>query len=107
MNIMLVTVTERTREIGVRKAIGAAPLTIMGQFITEAVVITVTGGLIGIVLGTLLSWLVADLVGWSLFISSSSYLLAAGFSIFVGVFFGWYPAMKASRLDPIEALNYE
>ncbi len=107
MNIMLVSVAERTREIGVRKAMGAAPLTIMGQFITEAIVLTITGGLIGIGLGTLLSWLVADILGWSLYISYTSYLLAAGFSTLVGVFFGWYPAMKASKLDPIEALNYE
>ncbi|MFA5467483.1 MAG: ABC transporter permease [Sphaerochaetaceae bacterium] len=107
MNIMLVSVAERTREIGVRKAMGASPWTIMGQFITEAIVLTITGGLIGIGLGTLLSWFVADLVGWSLYISYSSFIFAAGFSTLVGVFFGWYPAMKASKLDPIEALNYE
>ena len=107
MNIMLVSVAERTREIGVRKAMGASPWTIMGQFITEAIVLTITGGIIGIGLGTLLSWLVADIVGWNLYISYASFLFAAGFSTLVGVFFGWYPAMKASRLDPIEALNYE
>ena len=107
MNIMLVSVAERTREIGVRKAMGASPWTIMGQFITEAIVLTITGGIIGIGLGTLLSWLVADIVGWNLYISYTSFLFAAGFSTLVGVFFGWYPAMKASRLDPIEALNYE
>jgi ABC-type antimicrobial peptide transport system permease subunit len=107
MNIMLVSVAERTREIGIRKAMGASPMTIMGQFITEAIVLTITGGVIGIGLGTLLSWLVADIAGWSLYISYSSFLLAAGFSTLVGVFFGWYPAMKASKLDPIEALNYE
>ncbi|MFA7371804.1 MAG: ABC transporter permease, partial [Sphaerochaetaceae bacterium] len=95
MNIMLVSVAERTREIGVRKAMGASPWTIMGQFITEAIVLTITGGLIGIGLGTLLSWFVADLVGWSLYISYSSFIFAAGFSTLVGVFFGWYPAMKA------------
>jgi putative ABC transport system permease protein len=107
MNIMLVSVAERTREIGVRKAMGASPWTIMGQFITEAIVLTITGGIIGIGLGTLLSWLVADIVGWNLYISYTSFLFAAGFSTLVGVFFGWYPAMKASKLDPIEALNYE
>ncbi len=107
MNIMLVSVAERTREIGVRKAMGASPWVIMGQFITEAIVLTITGGLIGIGLGTWLSWLVADVVGWKLYISYSSFLFAAGFSTLVGVFFGWYPAMKASKLDPIEALNYE
>jgi putative ABC transport system permease protein len=107
MNIMLVSVAERTREIGIRKALGASPWTIMGQFITEAIVLTITGGIIGIGLGTLLSYLVADVVGWNLYISYSSFLFAAGFSTLVGVFFGWYPAMKASKLDPIEALNYE
>ncbi len=107
MNIMLVSVAERTREIGVRKAMGASPWTIMGQFITEAIVLTITGGLIGIGLGTLLSYAVANVVGWSLYISYSSFIFAAGFSTLVGVFFGWYPAMKASKLDPIEALNYE
>jgi len=107
MNIMLVTVAERTREIGVRKAMGASPRTIMGQFITQAIVLTATGGIIGIAFGTFVSWLVADVVGWGLYISYSSYLYAAGFSTLVGVFFGWYPAMKASKLDPIEALNYE
>ncbi|MHC1693113.1 MAG: ABC transporter permease [Sphaerochaetaceae bacterium] len=107
MNIMLVTVAERTREIGVRKAMGASPRTIMGQFITQAIVLTATGGVIGIAFGTFVSWLVADIVGWGLYISYSSYLYAAGFSTLVGVFFGWYPAMKASKLDPIEALNYE
>lgn len=107
MNIMLVSVAERTREIGVRKAMGASPWTIMGQFITEAIVLTITGGIIGIGLGTLLSYLVANLVGWTLYISYTSFAFAAGFSTLVGVFFGWYPAMKASKLDPIEALNYE
>jgi putative ABC transport system permease protein len=107
MNIMLVSVAERTREIGIRKALGASPWTIMGQFITEAIVLTITGGIIGIGLGTLLSYFVADVVGWNLYISYSSFLFAAGFSTLVGVFFGWYPAMKASKLDPIEALNYE
>ncbi len=107
MNIMLVSVAERTKEIGIRKALGASPRVIMGQFITEAMVITLTGGLLGILLGTALSYFVAKAVDWQLFISYSSFLLAAGFSTLVGVFFGWYPAYKASKLDPIEALNYE
>jgi putative ABC transport system permease protein len=107
MNIMLVTVAERTKEIGIRKALGASPNTIMGQFITEAIVLTLTGGIIGIGLGTLLSYVVAKAVDWQLFISYSSFVYAAGFSTLVGVFFGWYPAFKASKLDPIEALNYE
>jgi len=79
----------------------------MGQFITEAIVLTLTGGIIGIGLGTLLSYVVAKAVDWQLFISYSSFVYAAGFSTLVGVFFGWYPAFKASKLDPIEALNYE
>jgi len=107
MNIMLVSVTERTREIGVRKAIGASPSIIMGQFITEAVVLTFVGGVIGITLGTLISYLVTSAMGWGMSISVSSYLLSAGFSMAIGLFFGWYPARKASRLDPIDALNYE
>ncbi len=107
MNIMLVSVAERTKEIGVRKALGASPRVIMGQFITEAMVLTLTGGLLGIVLGVSISYIVARAVEWQLFISYTSFLLAAGFSTLVGVFFGWYPAYKASKLDPIEALNYE
>ena len=107
MNIMLVSVAERTKEIGVRKALGASPKVIMGQFITEAMVLTLTGGLLGIVLGVSISYIVARAVEWQLFISYTSFLLAAGFSTLVGVFFGWYPAYKASKLDPIEALNYE
>jgi len=107
MNIMLVSVAERTKEIGVRKALGASPRVIMGQFITEAIVLTLTGGLLGIVLGVSISYIVARALEWQLFISYTSFLLAAGFSTLVGVFFGWYPAYKASKLDPIEALNYE
>ena len=107
MNIMLVSVAERTKEIGIRKALGASPNTIMGQFITEAIVLTLTGGLIGIGLGTLVSYVVASALDWQLYISYGAFLFAAGFSTLVGVFFGWYPAFKASKLDPIEALNYE
>ncbi len=107
MNIMLVSVAERTKEIGIRKALGAPPSVIRGQFITEAVTLTFIGGLIGILLGTVISMVATDMLGWSLFPQYISYLLAAGFSMLVGIFFGWYPAMKASKLDPIEALNYE
>ncbi len=107
MNIMLVSVAERTREIGIRKAMGASPWTIMGQFITEAIVLTITGGIIGIALGTALSYAVANLLEWGLYIKYSAFVFATGFSMLVGIFFGWYPAMKASKLDPIEALNYE
>jgi len=107
MNIMLVSVAERTKEIGIRKALGAPPRVIRGQFITEAVTLTLIGGIIGVIFGTGVSLLVTNMLGWSLFPQYLSYLLAVGFSMLVGIFFGWYPAMKASKLDPIEALNYE
>ncbi len=107
MNIMLVSVAERTREIGVRKAIGASPSVIRGQFLIEALTLTILGGILGIILGSLLSYAVTNLMDWSLHLSYSSFILALGFSMFVGVFFGWYPAVKASKLDPIDALNYE
>lgn len=107
MNIMLVSVAERTREIGVRKALGASPSAIRGQFLIEALTLTIIGGILGVVLGSLLSFAVTNLMEWSLHLSYTSFILALGFSMFVGVFFGWYPAMKASKLDPIEALNYE
>jgi len=107
MNIMLVSVAERTKEIGIRKALGAPPRVIRGQFITEAVTLTLIGGIIGVIFGTGVSLLVTNMLGWGLFPQYLSYLLAVGFSMLVGIFFGWYPAMKASKLDPIEALNYE
>ena len=107
MNIMLVSVAERTKEIGIRKALGASPNVIRGQFISEALTLTILGGILGIALGSLLSYAVTNLMDWTLHLSYASFILALGFSMFVGVFFGWYPAMKASRLDPIDALNYE
>jgi putative ABC transport system permease protein len=107
MNIMLVSVAERTKEIGIRKALGASPNVIRGQFITEALTLTLIGGVLGILIGSFLSLAVTNIMKWSLHLSYSSFILAMGFSMFVGVFFGWYPAMKASKLDPIEALNYE
>lgn len=107
MNIMLVSVAERTKEIGIRKALGASPRVIRGQFITEAIVLTVVGGLIGIGIGTWVSKIITNIAGWSLHVSLKSYALSMGFSMFIGVFFGWYPAKKASKLDPIVALNYE
>ena len=107
MNIMLVSVAERTKEIGVRKALGASPNVIRGQFLVEALTLTVLGGLLGIALGSLISYAATNMLDWSLHLSYTSFILAMGFSMFVGIFFGWYPAMKASRLDPIEALNYE
>ena len=107
MNIMLVSVAERTKEIGIRKALGASPNVIRGQFISEALTLTIIGGILGILFGSALSYAVTSLMKWSLHLSYLSFILAMGFSMFVGVFFGWYPAMKASKLDPIEALNYE
>ncbi|MDY5931902.1 MAG: ABC transporter permease [Candidatus Ornithospirochaeta sp.] len=107
MNIMLVSVVERTREIGIRKALGATPKTIRGQFLVESITLTVFGGIIGLVLGGVISYAVVTVAGWNLHLSYAAVFLALGFSTFVGVFFGWYPAMKASKLDPIDALSYE
>ncbi|MGH8003188.1 MAG: ABC transporter permease, partial [Limisphaerales bacterium] len=107
MNIMLVSVTERTREIGVRRALGARRRDVMAQFLTEAVTLSLVGGLIGIGLGVGATILMSKLAGWSTLISSGSILLAFIFSVTVGIFFGLYPAKKAAALDPIEALRYE
>jgi putative ABC transport system permease protein len=107
MNIMLVSVTERTREIGIRKALGATYANILGQFLIEAIVISVTGGLIGIVLGVAGAQVISRFAGWTTVISSYAILAAFGVSVSVGLFFGLYPARKAALLDPIEALRYE
>jgi putative ABC transport system permease protein len=107
MNIMLVSVTERTREIGIRMAVGATPANVLTQFLIEAVVLALSGGLIGIVLGIFTAWGMADVVQWPLQIDPSYVLLACGVSAAVGILFGYYPAYKASRLDPIDALRYE
>lgn len=107
MNIMLVTVVERTREIGIRKALGATPKDIRRQFLVEATVLSILGGIIGIVFGDVVSYIVAKAFSWPLYISPLAVVLSLGFSSAVGIFFGWYPAAKASSLDPIEALSYE
>lgn len=107
MNIMLVSVTERTREIGIRKALGATYANILLQFLIEAVVIGVTGGLIGIALGIGASYLISALADWNTVISMWAIVAAFGFSVMIGLFFGLYPARKAALLDPIEALRYE
>ena len=107
MNIMLVSVTERTREIGVRMALGARRMRILSQFLVEAVTLSLIGGAIGILLGVGGAMAVAELAGWRTELSTASIVLAAGFAGAVGVFFGYYPARKASRLLPIEALRHE
>ena len=107
MNIMLVSVTERTREIGIRKAIGAKKKEIMEQFLIESTLISFLGGALGIFLGVLISKAVAEFGNWDTVVSLQSIILAFGFSVSVGIFFGYYPANKASNLDPIEALRYE
>ncbi|MGB2599957.1 MAG: ABC transporter permease, partial [Candidatus Omnitrophota bacterium] len=107
MNIMLVSVTERTHEIGLRKAVGARAGDIMTQFLIESVAMTLSGGIMGILFGIVISVLLALLAGWATKVTIWSVFLAAGFSIAVGMFFGLWPAKKASELDPIEALRYE
>jgi len=107
MNIMLVSVTERTREIGIRMAVGATEDDIQRQFLVEAVTFALLGGVVGILVGTGFSSLISGFLGWPTFISPLAVLVAAAFSAAVGIFFGYYPARKAARLDPIEALRYE
>ena len=107
MNIMLVSVTERTREIGIRMAIGAKGRDIRIQFLIEALTLSIAGGLIGIALGIGVSKFIAVKAHWPILLSPEAVLLAFGFSAAIGVFFGFYPAQKASRLDPIDALRYE
>jgi putative ABC transport system permease protein len=107
MNIMLAAILERTREIGVRRAVGARQRDIVRQFVIESVLISFAGGLVGIVLGFIMSELIAWFAGWSTVVTASSILLAFLVSISVGLVFGIYPAMKAARLDPVEAIRYE
>lgn len=107
MNIMLVSITERTKEIGTRKALGATNASIRLQFITESVVICVIGGIIGIFLGVGLGMVAVKLMGYDAAVSVSSIIIAVGFSMAIGIFFGYYPANKAAKLNPIDALRYE
>jgi len=107
MNIMLVSVTERTREIGIRKALGAKRYYILIQFLLEATIMSIIGGIIGIIFGSIGSYFISQLGGWPFIVETSSILLAVGFSMSVGIFFGIYPALKASKLDPVDALSYE
>ncbi len=107
MNIMLVSVTERTREIGLRMAVGARANDILRQFLVEAITLSMLGGVIGIIVGALSSWMITSLAGWQIRMSPESILLSVGFSAAIGIFFGYYPARKASHLLPIQALRYE
>src|SRR5207248_4891443 len=105
MNIMLVSVTERTREIGIRMAIGATESDVQRQFLIEAVVLSLIGGTIGILFGIGSSFVISSTVGWPVLVSMGAIITAAVFATAIGVFFGFYPAQKAARLDPIEALD--
>jgi putative ABC transport system permease protein len=107
MNIMLVSVTERTREIGIRMAVGARPNYVRLQFLAESVVLSLMGGLIGVLAGGSLAAAVSTLLGWPTLVSGVSILISFGFAMSIGIFFGYYPAHKAAALDPIEALRYE
>jgi putative ABC transport system permease protein len=107
MNIMLVSVTERTREIGIRMAVGARPNYVRMQFLTESLVLSLMGGLIGVLIGGGLSILVSKILGWPTLVSTLSVLISFAFAMAIGIFFGYYPAHKAAALDPIEALRYE
>jgi putative ABC transport system permease protein len=107
MNIMLVSVTERTREIGIRMSVGARERDIMTQFLIEALVLSLTGGVTGIILGVVGSKTISGLANWPTIITVFSIVLSFGFSFAIGIFFGYYPARKASRLNPIDALRYE
>ena len=107
MNIMYVSVTERTREIGLRMSVGARGVDILSQFLIEAILISITGGLIGVIIGCGASWAVKFVAHWPVFIQPWSVLLSFAVCTITGIFFGWYPAQKAANLDPIEALRYE
>jgi len=107
MNIMLVSVTERTREIGVRLAIGARSSAVKKQFLIESIVLSLTGGIIGILLGVVASLAIPMMLGWPTLVSTAAIVGSVIFSAAVGIFFGYYPARKAAALDPIEALRYE
>lgn len=107
MNIMYVSVTERTREIGLRMSVGARGIDILSQFLIEAILISISGGLIGVFLGCGVSFLIKTIAHWPVYIQPWSVLLSFAVCTFTGIFFGWYPAKKAAALDPIEALRYE
>jgi ABC-type antimicrobial peptide transport system permease subunit len=107
MNIMLLSVTERTREIGVRRAVGARARDVRRQFIAEAVTLSLVGGIAGVLLGVSASVSIAQFLRWSTSVSIGAVVLSFGVAALVGIFFGWYPARQAARLDPIQSLRYE
>jgi putative ABC transport system permease protein len=107
MNIMLVSVTERTREIGIRMAVGATGIDVQFQLLLEAVVLSLLGGITGIVLGVGTSFLVSKFAGFSSIVSMQSIIISFVVSTLIGIFFGWYPSRKAANLNPIDALRYE
>ena len=107
MNIMLVSVTERTREIGIRKAIGARKRDVMMQFITEAIIMTFSGGLMGIIFGVSIAFILSKLANWVIVVTPSAVFLSTAFSVSIGLIFGILPAKKAANLNTIDALRYE
>ena len=107
MNIMLTSVVERTHEIGIRRTVGATRNDVAVQFLTESLLMTITGGAIGIALGALVSWGITVYAGWSTYISVLAVLLAFSVSVAVGLGFGIYPAMRAAKLEPVDAVRYE
>ena len=107
MNIMLVSVTERTREIGLRLSVGARDLDVLLQFLTEAMVLSLAGGAIGVILGYGASKMMTRIMQWSTLVTLDAVLLSFGCAAAIGIFFGFYPAVKAARLNPIQALRYE
>ena len=107
MNIMFVSVTERTKEIGLRMSVGARGIDILAQFLIEAVLMSITGGVIGVFLGGLITYGITTLAQWPVQIQPWSVMLSFAVCTFTGIFFGWYPAKKAANLDPIEAIRYE
>ena len=107
MNIMYVSVTERTREIGLRMSVGARGIDILNQFLIEAVLLSVTGGVIGVIIGVSASYAIQTFVHWPIAIQLWTIVMSFAVCTFTGIFFGWYPAKKAANLDPIEALRYE